>query len=183
MLKAALRHKESVYARMKKQDILRFSLDKEWYGINAKDVTEVIRCPKIFSIPHTPNHIMGMIDLRGEILTVIDIRKLLGLPTNESSHRRYVVVVEQQGVKVGIIADRVSDLVSVPGLAAGPSLSDIDNTASLIAGEVHFGEVVLAILNLDKLIASGGQETSARTDSADRSGEIPVAHNSWSNSI
>ena len=152
MLETARNHRESVHTEVKQHNLLRFLLGKEWYGINAKDVAEVIRCPRIFNIPHTPDHIIGVVNLGGEILTIIDIRRLLELPAAESSNGRYVVVIERQDVRVGIIADRVSDLVNMPDPAAGSSLLDIDSTASLIAGEAQLGEEVLAILNLDKLL-------------------------------
>ena len=146
MLKTAINHRESVHTERKRQNLLRFSLNKEWYGINAEDVAEVIRCPRIFNIPHTPDHVMGVVNMRGEILTIIDIRRLLELPVVEHSHSRYVVVVEPQDVKVGIIADRVSDLVEVP------NTWDSGSTGSPIAGEARVGKEVLAIINLDKLL-------------------------------
>jgi len=152
ILEAARSYEESSQAEVEQQDVLEFSLDKERYGIDIENVTEVIRCPRIFNIPCTPDHIVGVINLRGEILTIIDVRKLLGLTAPEPSDQKYAVVVERHGIKIGIIVDKASELVSIPDSAIEPSLSDSDNTAHLIAGEVQLGGEVLAILNIDQLL-------------------------------
>ena len=152
MLKTALDHRELVHAETKHQNLLRFSLDRDWYGVNAGHVAEVIRCPRIFNIPHSPDHVVGVVNMRGEILIIINIRRLLEPTAAESNHCKYVVVVERQDIKVGILADRVSDLVNVPELAARSSPSGLDDTAGFIAGKARAGGEALTILDLDKLL-------------------------------
>jgi chemotaxis signal transduction protein len=153
-LEAARRRKEEMTREAGKpesRDLLRFSLDEEWYGIAIENVVEVRQCPRIFSIPHTPDYVVGVVNLRGEILSIIDIRGLLGLPTKEGTARReegrekkgapsYIVVVERNDVRVGIIVDRASDVVSIPDSDVKPPLSTATADASargLVAGEAQ----------------------------------------------
>jgi purine-binding chemotaxis protein CheW len=161
-LEAARRRKESIQVKTEHQDLLRFSLDEEWYGLGIENVVEVRECPKIFNIPHTPDHVVGVVNLRGEILSIIDIRKLLGLPTlNFASatkpemgkiphtpgfvadakyrdNQKHIVVIERNDVRVGIMVDRAAGVVSIPDLAVRPPLLSGDSGGSrLIEGEAQ----------------------------------------------
>jgi purine-binding chemotaxis protein CheW len=157
ILAAARRCKQSAEAKTEHQDILKVSLEDEWYGINIVDVVEVKICPKIFRIPHTPDYVIGVVNLRGEILSVIDIRKLLGLSTTLSDDQKHIVVVERDSVKVGIRVDRAADVVSIPNSDVKSSLSTADGSKGFTAGEIQLDGAVLAILNLDALIEIEGK--------------------------
>lgn len=152
ILKAALQYKESAQTTEEHQELLRFSLDNEWYGIGAINVKEVVKCPSIFGIPHTPDHIIGVANLRGEVLAIVDIRSLLGLPTDQTKAWEYVVVAERRAIRVGIVADEVSDLISIPTSAIKPSISNSDGPSGLVEGETQLGEDVLVILNMEELL-------------------------------
>ncbi len=151
ILEAARQRKESVQVETEYQEILRVLLDDEWYGINIADVAEVIKCPEIFGIPHTPDYIVGVVNLRGEVLAVMDIKKLLGLPAALSEDQKHIVVVERDNVKIGLKVDKAAGLISVPNSDIKPLLSTGDKAKGFIAGEIQLNEEVLAILNLDAL--------------------------------
>jgi len=137
-LEAARRRKESIQVKGEHQDLLKFSLGQEWYGIGIENVVEVRECPRIFNIPHTPDHVLGVVNLKGEILSIIDIRRLLGLSTSRSADREHIIVVERNNMRVGIMADRASGVVSVPDSDIKSELSMIDSSRSrLIAGEAQ----------------------------------------------
>jgi chemotaxis signal transduction protein len=150
-LEAARRRKESIQVKTEHRDLFKFSLDQEWYGIDIENVVEVRECPRIFNIPHTPDHVVGVINLRGEILSIVDIRKLLGLSTaalessphtrgakdSESAGQKHIVVIERNDVRVGIIVDRASGVVRVPDSAISSSVSGPNTAGGLIAGEVQ----------------------------------------------
>lgn len=152
ILEAARDRKKSTQIETRHQDMLRVSLNKEWYGINIENVREVRKCPKVFSIPHTSDYVVGVVNLRGEILAVVDIRKLLNLSAPSPDTGKYIVVVERDNVKVGIMVDKASDVVSVPDSAIKPKLSSADGSGSLIMGEAQLDGEVLSILNLDALM-------------------------------
>ena len=151
-LQAALRRKQSVQVEVEHRYLLKFSLDEEWYGVNIVDTVEVIKCPDVFNIPYTPDYIMGVANLRGEILAIIDIRKLLGTPVSTTSAEKHIIVVERKDMKVGIMVDRAVDVVSVPSSDVKPALSKADGARRLITGEVQLNGDVLAILDLSVLI-------------------------------
>jgi len=128
-------------------------LDKEWYGINIQDVVEVKECPRIFNIPHTPDYIAGVINLKGGILSVIDMGKLLGLSsTSSDDQKKHIVVIERHNVKVGIIVDKAAEVVSIPESAIKSLLSTADGAKRLTVGEAQLDGEVLAILDLDALM-------------------------------
>ena len=168
ILEAARRRKESVEAErnaVEHRDLLRFSLDDEWYGVNIEDVVEVIKNPRIFNIPHTPDYVVGVINLKGEVLPIVDIRRLLGLPVTskalpQASPSEHIVMVERNSIQVGIMVDRAADVVSISESEVKPPLSaraKAGGTRSLIAGEVRlpaerYGGEVLAIIDLEALV-------------------------------
>jgi purine-binding chemotaxis protein CheW len=158
ILEVKSRYKESVQVKSEQKELLRFSLNKEWYGVAIEDVAEVVRCPEIFSVPHTPDHIAGVVNLRGEILTIVDVRKLLELPDAHPDDRKYLVVIDQRDIRVGILVDKASDLIGIPDSAIEPSLSASDSMANLVAGKVQLTEEVLAILNLDRLLEASEEQ-------------------------
>jgi purine-binding chemotaxis protein CheW len=146
ILEAKRRREESTQVKTEHHDLLRLSLDEEWYGIDIADVVEVRECPRIFKIPHTPDYVVGVANLSGEILTIIDIRKLLELSTTPSGDYKHIVVVERDNVKVGILVDRASDVVSILDSDVKPSLSAADKARSLVAGEALLdGKLLLSI--------------------------------------
>lgn len=175
-LEAARRRKELTQVEVRYRDLLRFSLNEEWYGLDIVDVVEVIRYPKVFRIPHTPDYIVGVVNLRGEILSIVDIRKLLRLSANapanattKSSEQKHIVVVERNNVKIGILVDRAYDVVSIPDSDIKPPLSSAgtdaavyaDRARNFIVGEAQLRGDVLAILNLGALIEEGDRRVTA----------------------
>ena len=158
ILEVKRRYKEPTQTESEQKELLRFLLNKEWYGVAIEDVAEVVRCPEIFSIPHTPDHIAGVVNLRGEILTIVDIRKLLELPDAHQEGRKYLVVIDQRGIRIGILVDKASDLINIPDSAIEPSLSASDSMANLVAGKVQLTEEVLAILSLDRLLEASEEQ-------------------------
>ena len=155
ILEAARQQRESIPDEMKYSELLKFSLDDDWYGMSIEDVVGVIKCEQVFSIPHTPDYVTGVISVKGEILAIIDMVKLLGLSGERSAlpnDQRHIVVVERDNVKVGVMVDKVSGIISIPDLAIEPVLSTADGERRLIAGGVRSDGEVLAILDLGKLI-------------------------------
>lgn len=154
ILEAARRRKESVEVEVEHRDLLRFSLDNEWYGVNIEDVVEVIKNPRIFNIPHTPDYVVGVINLKGEVLPIVDIRRLLGFKSSPVPYE-HIVVIERNSIQVGIMVDRAADVVSISESEVKPPLSTrakAGGTRSLIAGEAQLGGEVLAIIDLEALV-------------------------------
>ncbi len=95
-----------------------FNLSNEDYGVDIANVEGIVKMQAITNVPHAPGFVTapwvrGIINLRGEVLPVIDLRKRLGLPQGEIDKETRIVNVEVDGVKVGMVVDAVSEVLSV----------------------------------------------------------------------
>lgn len=93
---------------------LTFSLDKESYGIEIKYVTEIIGIQEITKIPELEEYVKGIINLRGKIIPVMDIRIRFKKEPKEYNDRTCVIVVDIKDITIGIIVDSVSEVFTIP---------------------------------------------------------------------
>jgi len=131
---------------------LTFVLDKEIYGIELKFVTEIIRIQTITVIPDTPDYIRGIINLRGKIIPVMDVRLRFSKDLKEYTDRTCVIVVKIQDISVGLIVDSVSEVISIPEaeIVAPPEIGKEGN--KFIRGVGTSGNEVKLLLNCEKLL-------------------------------
>lgn len=106
--------------------VVEFLLGDDKYAVNLFDVREIVEASKITPLPHAPDHIRGIIDLRGEITTIIDLRTLIGASKGSNSMNtedlRFIVFDESvTNGKTGVVVDEVASVLTVP-------LSDIDQS-------------------------------------------------------
>ena len=88
-----------------------FKLDNETYGINVMRVQEVLRYTEIAPVPGAPSYVLGIINLRGNVVTVIDTRQRFGLMNAEISDNTRIVIIEADKQVVGIMVDSVAEVV------------------------------------------------------------------------
>lgn len=93
---------------------LTFSLGKESYGIEIKYVTEIIGIQAITEIPELPEYVKGIINLRGKIIPVMDVRLRFKKEPREYNDRTCVVVVDIENIPIGLIVDSVSEVLAIP---------------------------------------------------------------------
>jgi purine-binding chemotaxis protein CheW len=91
--------------------LVTFRLGKEEYGVEIKQVQEIIRAADITPVPGAPAHVRGVINLRGKIIPVVDLRRRFGLPAVEESEERRIVVVEVGDKRLGMLVDSVSQVI------------------------------------------------------------------------
>jgi len=130
-----------------------FRLDDETYGINVMLVQEVLRVTDIAPVPGAPGYVVGIINLRGNVVTVIDTRMRFGLSPNEMNDSTRIVIIESEKQTVGIIVDSVSEVVDIYSneIETAPSVGN-DETARYIEGVVSRGEELLILIDLNKLL-------------------------------
>jgi purine-binding chemotaxis protein CheW len=132
---------------------LTFALGSEHYGIEIKHVTEIIGIQSITSVPELPDYIRGIINLRGKIIPVMDIRLRFKKPFLEYNDRTCIIVVEMRNISIGLIVDGVAEVMAisdediVPPPDAGRSFSN-----RYIQGIGKVGQEVKLLLDCDKLI-------------------------------
>ncbi len=94
--------------------LVTFHLGKEEYGVEIGSVQEIIRATDITPVPGAPDHVRGVINLRGKIIPVVDLRKRFGLPDCAVGDAQRTVVVELGQKRIGMLVDRVSQVIKVP---------------------------------------------------------------------
>lgn len=97
-----------------KDRFLTFSLGKESYGIEIKYVIEIIGIQSITEIPELPEYVRGIINLRGKIIPVLDVRLRFKKEPKEYNDRTCVIVVDIEEVSIGLIVDRVAEVITIP---------------------------------------------------------------------
>jgi purine-binding chemotaxis protein CheW len=97
-----------------KQQIIVFKLDDKLYGVNIGQIREITRIGEIAPMPNSPGYINGVTNLRGQVTTVVDLRKRLGLPTKNFDKESRMMVIESQGKSVGMIVDSVAEVTMLP---------------------------------------------------------------------
>jgi len=112
-----------------KDKFLTFTLGEESYGIEIRYVTEIIGVQPITEVPEVPEYIRGIINLRGKIIPVMDVRLRFKKPFREYDERTCVIVVDVEEVTVGLIVDNVAEVLSISGADIAPP-SDLSNSCS-----------------------------------------------------
>lgn len=140
---------------------LTFALDSEYYGIEIKHVTEIIGVQTITEVPEMPEYIRGIINLRGKIIPVMDVRLRFKKPYRAYNDRTCVIVVDIREVSIGLIVDQVSEVLSIPDseIVPPPELSNVMHT--YITGIGKVGNEVKLLLDCDKLLHQEDSEQLA----------------------
>ena len=133
---------------------LTFLLDKEEYGVEILKVREIIGLMDITKVPQTPDFVEGVINLRGKVIPVIDLRTKFGLARMEYNDQTCIIVVDV-GTTVGIIVDTVNEVHDIPSAAIEPPPTfgaAVDTTFILGMGKVK--DSVKILLDVDKVLAA-----------------------------
>ena len=130
-----------------------FYLDNEKYGINVMQVQEVLRVTEIAPVPGAPEYVLGIINLRGNVVTVIDTRKRFGLAPRELDDAARIVIVESNDQVVGIMVDSVAEVVDlrVSEVEAAPNVGTEDSSRFIQGVASQEGELLI-IVDLNKLL-------------------------------
>lgn len=132
---------------------LTFSLDNEVYGIEIKCVNEIIGVQPITTIPEVPAYVKGIINLRGKIIPVIDVRLKFGKEPMEYNDRTCIVVIDINDVYVGLIVDNVDEVLTIDDEdIATPPVANMGFENRYIKGIGKAGNSVQLLLDSDKLL-------------------------------
>lgn len=160
--------------QIKEGKYLTFALSREEYGLEILKVREIIGYMNITAIPQTPGYVRGVINLRGQVIPVIDLRAKFGMDTIDVTEETCIIVVEitQKGCKfnTGIVVDHVQEVLDIAGdnIEDAPQFGSSVNT-DFILGMGKVGESVKILLDIDKVL-SGADLSGFAADST-----IPTA--------
>ena len=130
-----------------------FRLDEEIYGINVMQVQEVLRVSEIAPVPGAPEYVLGIINLRGNVVTVIDTRERLGLSSKEVDDSTRIVIIEADKQVVGILVDSVAEVVDLrmSDVESAPNVGN-DESSKYIQGVASHDDELLILVDLNKLL-------------------------------
>ncbi|MCZ2723316.1 chemotaxis protein CheW [Marinomonas sp. 15G1-11] len=131
-----------------------FRLEHEIYGINVMQVKEVLRYSEIAPVPGAPTYVLGIINLRGSVVTVIDTCQRFALPTGEITDSTRIMILEVEGHVIGMLVDAVSEVVYLRQSEIEPSPNvGNDESSRFIQGVCHKNDTLLILVDLDKLLS------------------------------
>jgi len=144
-----------------------FLLSGETYAVSIEYVQEIIKPKEITEIPHTPEFLRGVVNLRGKIVPVIDLRRRFGLPGNEITKSTRIVVVRSQEQVIGLLVDSVMSvqpihekkIEAVPDMLSGPVDSDFFD------GVANLDGVIVILIDLKKALRKPPKILSAQSES------------------
>jgi len=145
---ATLGHKEG------EEQIVVFKLGGEDYGIEINQVREIIRKREITPVPRQPDYVEGVINVRGTIIPVINLKKRFGLPDDPSTQPHTIIVESGEGL-VGILVDSVSEVIRVPQdrIHHPPSVS-MEANSRYLRGICRVGDRLLIYLDVKKVVST-----------------------------
>lgn len=131
-----------------------FKLEQETYGVNVMQVQEVLRYSDIAPVPGAPSYVLGIINLRGSVVTVIDTRSRFGLMPADVTDNTRVVIIESDKQVIGILVDSVAEVVDMKAseIEMAPNVGT-DESAKFIKGVCHRDDELLILVDLDKLLS------------------------------
>jgi purine-binding chemotaxis protein CheW len=141
------------------QQYVTFSLDEELFGVEVTRAREILSVTPVTKVPQTPEYLLGVINLRGQVVPVIDMRLKLGLPVGEETEDTCIIVVEVlvdgESIIVGALADAVREVLEIRSdqIEPAPRLGTRLKT-EFITGMGKVDEQFLILLNIDRVFSS-----------------------------
>ena len=135
-----------------KDKYLTFRIASEDYGIAIANVTEIIGIQSITEIPEMPDYIKGVINLRGKVIPVMDVRLRFKLPPREYDERTCIIVVEIDTTSVGLVVDTVNEVADIPEEQVEPAPKSKHKGGNYIQGLGKIGQEVKILLDINKVL-------------------------------
>ena len=131
-----------------------FMLEGEIYGIEVIQVQEVLRVTEIAPVPGSPDYVMGIINLRGNVVTVLDTRRRFGLPDHEITDTSRIIIIESESNIVGLLVDSVAEVVELKKsvIESSPNVGN-DESSKYIAGVATLNDELHILVDINKLLS------------------------------
>ncbi|MES5097446.1 chemotaxis protein CheW [Agrobacterium sp. BA1120] len=141
-------------------EIIAFMLSEQQFAVRTTSIREIRGWAPVTPLPHTPPEVVGVMNLRGTVIPIIDLACKLGMPPAEASERSAIVVTSVKGRTIGMMVDRVSDIltVSAADLQPVPAAAGLATTG-FAEGIFARDKVMICFLNLDAIFATADPES------------------------
>jgi purine-binding chemotaxis protein CheW len=149
---------------MEKETYLTFVLDQEYFAVNVKKVLEVLEEHYITPVPKAPEHILGIINFRGEIVPVVDTRLKFNMPALEGDVKNYAIIFEigtgQDKFSIAATADAVKDVIEISSEEIKPIPEmGISYDARYLMGTIRYDDKFIMLLDVEKIFSNAEVET------------------------
>lgn len=137
----------------KERQLVVFNLGQEEYGVDILQVQEIKLLSEITRVPNAPDFVEGVVNLRGDVVPVIDLYKRFNLETAETTDESRIVIVNVKDITVGITVDAVSEVITLDESAFAPPPALVSGIeASFVEAIGRLGERLLILLNMDRIL-------------------------------
>lgn len=148
----------------KLSQVVSFRLANEEYGLDIMRVQEIILMGEITAIPEVPEYIRGLINLRGKVIPIIDLRRRFGLGVGETTEHTRIVVVNAAGTTFGVVVDAVNEVLRIEARQIEPPpMGIVGLEQAYIKGLVKMGDKIMILLNMESILTSDEQSALAST--------------------
>lgn len=152
----------NIQDRAREEQLVVFELAHEFYGVDISRVQEINRMQPITAVPKAPSFVRGIIDLRSNVVPVVDLRARLGMPRVEETPLTRIVVLKTSEGWVGVIVDAVSEVLRLSADTIEPPSSMITSgDATFLRGIAKLKERLIILLDLDKVLDKASQIVAA----------------------
>ena len=135
--------------------IVGFRVGRETYGVPITSLNEIVRVPEITAVPDAPDYLEGVINLRGKIVSVVDLRKRFGKPSARIDRRSRILVVEHRGRLVGMIVDSASEVLKIPESDIEPApVMMQEGGLDCVTGLGKYQGRLIILLDISKILAA-----------------------------
>jgi purine-binding chemotaxis protein CheW len=147
--------------------IVGFQVGRETYGVPITSLHEIVRVPEITAVPDAPEYMEGVINLRGKIVSVIDLRKRFGEREVTSNRRNRILVLEHHSRLCGLIVDSASEVLKIPSAEIEPPPTVLaEGGLNCVTGLGKYKGRLIMLLDMNKLLEfSGVRQAKDATDS------------------
>jgi purine-binding chemotaxis protein CheW len=148
---------EDLYERQEPREetlqIIVFRLAREWYGVEIIKVKEIIKVGNLTHLPSSPEHIVGIVNLRGNILSVTDLKTMFNLPHEEPTEKTRIIAIESGILETGLLVDEVVESIEVPvSKIESPLLTLPLGGGKYIKGQCKVDNKLVALINVEKVL-------------------------------
>ena len=142
--------------------LVSFMLADEEFGVEVLKVREIIRMPTITKMPNVPQHVEGIINLRGKVIPIISMRRRFNLMESEKSSQTRIIIMDVVGSLTGFIVDSVSEVIRIHGSEIQPPPSMVISggvSQEFITGVYNHAERLLIIMDIDRMFSEDERES------------------------
>ncbi len=147
------------------EQLVVFELSGEAYGINVTQVQSIIPMPEIITVPGAPSFVEGVVNLRGVVIPVVDLRNRFDLSQPTNGQKSVIVIAELNDLRIGLVVDKVTEVAKIPETAIeppSPLLTGVDTAYLRGIGKIAEEQLVI-LLDLGRVFSTDEQQAMVET--------------------